>query len=123
MKKTITFFIIITMLISIMPCTVFALKTGSDLSIDISGITIGGTGSIHTATSTIETVLGTIQVIGSVASVMALAIIGIRYMISSLEEKAAMKGVLIYYIIGAVLVFATSNILGVVYKTVTKLNF
>ena len=65
--------------------------------------------------------LGTVQVVGSIISVIALIIIGIRYMISSVEEKANLKGVLIYYIIGAVLVFATSNILSIVYKVLNNL--
>ena len=122
MKKTITFFIIITMLITLVPSNVFALKGESELSIDISGIEIGKTDSINTATSTIKTVLGTIQILGSICSVMALAIIGIRYMISSIEEKAAMKGVIIYYIVGALLVFATSNILSVAYNVIWNIK-
>lgn len=120
MKKIITFFIII-MLITITPNDVFALKDESELSIDISGIQIGTTDSVHTATSTIETVLGTLQTIGSVCSVIALVIIGLRYMLSSLEEKANMKGVLIYYVVGAVLVFATSNVVGLFYDIITKI--
>lgn len=62
--------------------------------------------------------LGAIQLVGSVASVIALAVIGMRYMMSSLEEKAELKGVLIYYVIGCVLVFATSNLLSVVYNAI-----
>lgn len=65
--------------------------------------------------------LSVIQLIGSVASVIALAVIGIRYMMSSLEEKAEMKGVLIYYVIGCVLVFATSNLLSVMYNAIIDL--
>ena len=65
--------------------------------------------------------LGAIQLVGSVASVIALAVIGIRYMMSSLEEKAEMKGVLIYYVIGCALVFATSNLLSVVYNVIVDL--
>ena len=55
---------------------------------------------------------------GSILSVAALMIIGFRYMLSSLEEKAAMKGILIYYVVGCVLVFATSNILSIVYDII-----
>lgn len=122
MKKVVTFFIITMLLITILPYNVYALQDKDDLSIDIGGIKIGTSMSVNTATSTIRKVLGVLQVIGSVCSVIALAIIGVRYMLSSLEEKAAMKGVLIYYIVGCILVFATSNILGVVYDVITNIN-
>ena len=59
---------------------------------------------------------------GSVISVIALLIIGFRYMMSSLEDRAAMKGVMIYYIIGAVLVFATSNVLSIVYNVINDIG-
>ena len=58
------------------------------------------------------------QVIGSVASVLALVIMGTRYMCGSIEEKADMKGVVMYYCIGAILVFGTTNILSIVYKVI-----
>lgn len=57
-----------------------------------------------------DRIIGSIQVVGSVTSVIALIVIGIKYVIASAEEKAKYKETSKAYIIGAVLVFATSNI-------------
>lgn len=88
-----------------------------DTHMDIN-INWGQSGAESTSKTITEKLLGVFQAIGSVISVIALVIIGFRYMFSSLEEKAQMKGVLIYYVIGAVLVFATSNILSIVYNAI-----
>lgn len=67
-------------------------------------------------------IIGAIQVVGSLVSVIALIIIGIRYMLGSVEEKAQYKETLGPYILGAGLVFGISNILGIVYNIATSLN-
>ena len=86
-------------------------------------ITIGDTSAIRSSNGMTKRIVGILQVVGSVFSVAALAVIGIRYMISSLEERAQMKGVLVYYVVGAILVFATSNILSVVYNAISNITF
>lgn len=81
-----------------------------------TNITIGNTAATNANKTQTQVLVGIFQTIGSVLSVIALIIIGFRYMFSSLEEKAQLKGILPYYIIGCVLVFATSNILSIVYN-------
>lgn len=61
-------------------------------------------------------ILGIIQVIGTAVGVIVVAIIGIKYLISSVEERAEYKQTLIYYIIGAVLLIASVNITSIVYS-------
>ena len=102
--------------------TSFSSGGGPDVKIDTSGISIGSTSAISSSKQATENFLGTVQVIGSIISVVALIIIGIRYMASSLEDRANLKGVLIYYVIGAILVFATTNILSVAYGIITSLD-
>ena len=87
-----------------------------------TNIEIGKTGAESSSKQITERLLGITQVIGSIISVIALIVIGIRYMISSVEDRANMKGVLIYYIIGAVLVFATTNILSIAYQLISELK-
>lgn len=67
-------------------------------------------------------IIGTIQVIGSFASVIALIIIGIRYMVGSVEEKAQYKETMVPYIIGAVLVFGITTTLRIVYDIAQSVN-
>lgn len=61
-------------------------------------------------------IIGFVQVVGSVGAVLVLIILGIKYMIGSAEEKAEYKKTMIPYIIGAILVFAASNIAGFIFN-------
>lgn len=65
-------------------------------------------------------ILGLIQVTGTLISVGALMIMGIRYMMGSLEERASYKKSMIPYIVGAVLLFAAVNITSIIYNAVPK---
>lgn len=67
-------------------------------------------------------VIGIVQAVGSIASVIVLICIGIKYMMGSVEEKAEYKNTLIYYVIGAVLVFAISNITAIIYNFASTLG-
>lgn len=92
------------------------MQDDTDMDIDIN---IGNSNAISSSNQMIGRLIGMLQAIGSVISIIALIIIGFRYMLSSVEEKAQMKGILIYYIVGAVLVFATSNVLGLAYTVIS----
>lgn len=59
-------------------------------------------------------IIGAVQFVGSFVSVIALVIMGIKYMLGSVEEKAEYKKTMMPYVIGAILLFATSNLLGIV---------
>lgn len=59
-------------------------------------------------------IIGIVQFVGSFASVIVLIVIGIKYMAGSIEEKAEYKKTLFPYVIGAILVFGITNILGII---------
>ena len=61
-------------------------------------------------TNKVGKVLGIIQNIGIVLSVIVLIGIGLRYMMGSVEEKAEYKKTLLPYFLGAVLIFSMSTI-------------
>ena len=63
-----------------------------------------------------ENVLGSVQVIGRVVSVIMLMAIGIKYMLGSVEEKAEYKQTIIPYLIGAALVFSGTTIPQILYQ-------
>ncbi len=65
--------------------------------------------------------LGTIQVIGVFASVAALMLIGIKYMLGSAEERSEKKETMIYYVIGAILVLCISAIVPYLYDVIIKI--
>ena len=64
--------------------------------------------------------IGIVQMIGSIVSVAALILIGIKYILGSVEEKAEYKKTLKPYLIGAVMVFAITNLLGIIQGIVTS---
>lgn len=64
----------------------------------------------------VEDILGYISIIGVVVSVITIMIVGIKYMIGSIEEKAEYKKTMIPYLVGAILVFAAVPIANMVYN-------
>lgn len=76
-----------------------------------TGIYHGGSQSIRNAGSLI---LGVVQVVGTSIAVIMLVIIAIRYFTAAPEAKADIKSQLIPYVIGAVLLFAASNLVSIV---------
>ena len=65
-------------------------------------------------------ITGFIQVIGSVFSLLALVIIGIKYMLGSAEEKADYKKTMIPYIVGCIMVFACTALPKIIYNIAIK---
>ena len=63
-----------------------------------------------------QRVLGIVQVVGSIVAVVILVVLGIKYMMGSAEEKAEYKKTMIPYLIGAVLIFAASNLAAMIYN-------
>lgn len=61
-------------------------------------------------------VLGIIQVIGIIVSIAVISIIGIKYMIGSVSEKAAFKENLVPYVAGVILLAATTIIPSMIYN-------
>lgn len=59
-------------------------------------------------------IIGFLQLIGTILSVLVLAVIGIKYMIGSVEERAEYKKAMLPYVIGAIMVFAITNLLGII---------
>lgn len=70
-------------------------------------------------TSIAKTVIGIIQIIGTVASVIIIIVIGIRYITGSVEERAEYKTTATLYIIGAVFLFCTVTIIRLIYNIST----
>lgn len=65
-----------------------------------------------------NSILGLIQVIGSFIAVGVLMILGVKYMAGSAEARASYKKSMMPYIIGAILLFASVNIVTAIYNAV-----
>ncbi len=68
------------------------------------------------------TIVTIMQTVGVVVAVVVLLILGIKYMMGSAEEKAEYKKTMIPYLVGAVLIFASTTIVNVVYNMANAFN-
>ncbi len=115
-KKILILLLVVLLLIFVLTTTAYA------SSFNPEDYKPGPGGNNAKLKSKAQTILGVIQAVGSVVSVIALAVIGIKYMIGSVEEKAEYKKTMLPYIIGAVLVFATSNLVSILYNIGNDIN-
>lgn len=63
-----------------------------------------------------QSIVGVVQTVGVVVAVIILLVLGIKYMMGSAEEKADYKKSMIPYLVGAVLIFASTTIVNIVYQ-------
>lgn len=61
-------------------------------------------------------IIGVLQTVGIVVSVVVIIVLGIKYMMGSASEKAEYKKTMIPYLVGAILIFAASALANVVYQ-------
>lgn len=111
-------------IIKILICFIFILILIVDISNAMSVGDLTGT-LTESETSDIKEIgnksITVYTTIGSVVSVVTLIIIGIKYMMGSVEEKAEYKKTLMPYLIGALFIFAASTIAQVIYKVSIQL--
>ena len=118
MKKSIK--VISTLLLAIMLVTSVA---GTVLAVDPNTVLNGldGNGNVQTSdlTKVGNNIVTIIQVVGIVIAVL---ISGIKYMMGSASEKAKKKKTMIPYIVGAVLIFAGTSLVRVIYSLSTSVS-
>lgn len=68
-----------------------------------------------------NTIFGLVTNIGIICSVAALMLLGIKYMIGSIEEKAEYKKTFGVYILGAALVFGVSTFAKIIYNFINTI--
>ena len=93
----------------------------SVLAIDPKNIS-GDTNNTGAVQNIGQQILGIVQVVGSIAAVITLVVLGIKYMMGSAEEKAEYKKTMIPYIVGAVLIFAGTSIVKVIYQLASQVK-
>lgn len=121
MKKSIK--VISTLLLVIMLVTSIAGTVFADSTTDVLN-KLKGDGNVETNSLTTvgNNVVTIINVVGIVIAVIILLIIGIKYMIGSASEKAEYKKTMIPYIVGAVLIFAGTSLVRVIYSLANSVS-
>ena len=127
--KIITTLLLVIMLVMSFSSIAFAGGSGASTAGDIGGVIDKINDSANdkiNADSGVASlggqIVGIIQVVGIVVAVVILLILGIKYMTGSAQEKAEYKKTMIPYIIGAILIFAASTIVNVIFNLATSIN-
>ena len=102
-SKIVSVLMIVAML-AMASTVVFAQSTDPRTITPLQGT---GTGSVK---SLGQQILGIVQLVGSIAAVVVLVVLGIKYMMGRAEEKAEYKKTMIRYLVGAILIFGASAI-------------
>lgn len=113
MKKRYIFRIVMFFFIILM----ITLNFSSAMSIDNLTGNTAVTGDLKSTGNKIITIVSNI---GSVISVIVIIILGIKYMMGSVEEKAEYKRTLMPFLIGALFIFTASTIASIIYNIAIK---
>ena len=128
MKKLINICLMIVIIIPfIIPQNVYAAKTkttktDSSYTINVDDYKPGTGEESKVLKTKANRVISVLSTIGMIVSVVALMILGIKYMIGSIEERAEYKKDFIPYLIGAFLVFTVSLVPQLIFIIMDKLN-
>ena len=93
-----------------------------DLSADIKDMANGSGNQPKEVLNLGKTIVSIMQTVGIVVAVVVLLVLGIKYMMGSAEEKAEYKKTMIPYLVGAILIFASTRIVNVVYNIANSFN-
>lgn len=117
--KIISIALVIMMALLSISNVVLASDIPSKLNTIAQGNANADTDKIVSLGATIVTIM---QTVGVVVAVVILLILGIKYMMGSAEEKAEYKKTMVPYVVGAILIFASTTIVNVVYQLANGLN-
>ena len=96
-------------------------KASSSIDANVYRNIYEGTSDTDTIINKSGKVLGIVQTIGIGTAVIMLSLMGVKYMVASVEEKAKYKEQMVPYLIGAILLFGGSGILGIIIKWANSL--
>ena len=106
-KKTMKIIFFIAMVLCIIAVSTLVLADAGFNATSLNGTASSASGDIQKLGNRI---IGVLQAVGIVVSVVVVIVLGIKYMMGSVEEKAEYKKTMMPYLIGAALIFAASAI-------------
>lgn len=68
------------------------------------------------------TIVNVLSTVGTVIAVVGIMILGIKYMMGSIEEKAEYKKTMIPYLVGCIFIFCIPKIVSIIYGIVAEAN-
>lgn len=116
MRKT----LVKTIALAIVIALCFAVTSFADYSDKMAGLikeadtVVIETGASNTAESVIGTIISAARIIGICFAVVMLLTIAMKYMTAAAGDKADIKKSAVAYVVGAIVIFAVTGILGVI---------
>ncbi len=124
MKKSVKIISIVLIALTIlMSISSIVLADNDQITAAIDKISKGNSNAnVDQVTNLGATIVTIMQTVGIVVAVVVLLVLGIKYMMGSAEEKAEYKKTMIPYLVGAILIFAATTIVNVVYNIANGFN-
>lgn len=97
----------------------FTIANATCMAVTIPDPDENGATVVGGVAGTVKTILGIIKWAGAAIAVGMLMFIGIKYVTASPDGKAEIKKTAIIYVLGAVLIFSASAILGIIQDNLT----
>ena len=112
--------VICVFLLMILVCTMLtnlSLASQIDWQSELNNVDVYEDNNANTKINkTVETIIGAVRTAGTGVAVLMLVILAAKYMMAAPGDKADIKKHAVIYVVGAVVLFATSGILGIIAK-------
>ena len=118
--KILVFIATVLLIVVFFANTVFATTDAGSLIEDMKNQDMSGETSSLTELG--GKILSVLQIVGIIVGTVILAILGLKYMTGSLEEKAEYKKTMIPYLIGAVIIFAAPSLAKGIFVMISNLS-
>lgn len=109
---TLTIFLVISLIVSV------EAGNGDEVTKKFSGGAASGVKGYESIKNILSAVLGIVRTAGTAIAIVILMTIAAKYIMASAGDRADIKKYAVNYVIGAIILFGTSGILGVVQKFV-----
>ncbi len=119
MKKQIKIITTVLMILAIL-CSLANVVFGTSIISSLSGDKTSSVSAAGDMTNLAGKIIGVIQILGIIIAVVVLLVLGIKYMVGSAEEKAEYKKTMMPYVVGALLIFAASTIVNILYNVINS---
>lgn len=115
--KVVSILLMVLMVVAMLSTSVFADESTSswkNLDTGMFDNTKDASGATGSATNLIGAIISIVQVVGMGVAIIMLIVMAIKYISAAPSEKAEIKKGMTIYIVGAIVLFAASGILGII---------
>ena len=120
-KKSGVVLLMVALLVVVCSATVYAGSTYSSMITTIDGKT-DGSGAKTAATNIVGAILDIAKIIAVGVALIMLVVLAIKYMSAAPGDKAEIKKHAVVYVVGAIILFAATGILGIVKNFATNIE-